>query len=79
MAKSSTLHPIPPIYRTVHDSTWQAEIGIGLAEYQRPVVRVVNVLYRSHEQVTRLARASGATVEQVRAFLINPERLKLLI
>ena len=44
MAKPCTCHSIPPIYRTVHDSAWKAQVSIGLAEYQRPVVRVVNVL-----------------------------------
>ena len=33
----------------------------------------------SHEQVAGLARASGATVEQIGTLLINPERLKLLV
>ena len=38
-----------------------------------PVVRMVDVLDSSHEQVTRLARASSPAVEQVWAFLVAPE------
>ena len=44
-----------------------------------PVVRMVDVLDSSHEQVTRLARASSPTVKEIRTLLIGPECLKLLI
>ena len=73
VAKSSALNPIPPGYRTVHDGVWEAEVSVGLAEYQRPVVRILDVLDGSHEQVAGLTRSSGAAVEQVWAFLVAPE------
>ena len=71
----SAFHSVPPIYRTVHDGARKTQVSICLAEYQRPVVRKVDVLDSSHEQIARLARTRCAAVEQVRAFLINPERL----
>ena len=73
------LHTVPPGYCTVHDSVWEAEVSVGLAEYQSPVVRILDVLDRSHEQVAGFARASRTTVEQVRAILVAVEPEPLLI
>ena len=80
VAEPSALHAVPPRYGPVHDGIRQAEIGKGLAEYQCPVVRVVDILNGGHEQVGCLARASSPAVEQIEAFLVGVERkLYLLI
>ena len=73
------LHAVPPGYRTVHDSVREAEISEGLAEYQCPVVRMLDVLDRGHKQEAGFARAGRATVEQVRAILVAVEPEPLLI
>ena len=69
----------PALHCPVHDGIRQTEISEGLAEYQCPVVRVVNVLDRGHKQKAGFARAGRATVEQVRAFLVGVEPEPLLI
>ena len=65
--------------RTVHDGVWEAEVSVGLAKYQRPVMRMLDVLDGSHEQVAGFARAGRATVEQIGTLLISPKRLQLLV
>ena len=73
------LRTVPPGDCPVHDGIRQTEISEGLAEYQCPVVRVVNVLDRGHKQEAGFARAGRATVEQVRAILVAVEPEPLLI
>ena len=54
VAEPRALNAIPPGYRTIHDSVRKAEISIGLAEYQRPIVRMLDVLDGGHKQVRGL-------------------------
>ena len=63
----------------IHDGAWKAQVGVGLAKYQRSVVGILDVLDRGHEQVAGLTRASGAAVKQIGTLLISPKRLKLLV